>query len=117
MHQVKRVHWGGRHPAPLKVGAAVPVCVGVEYPMHAAELKAMLDRKPFQPLRLHMTTGETVEITRPDAAIVSRSMVYVGFGRLPDGVVERMNWHNLLHIVKVEPIEDAESGSGRRKSA
>ncbi len=87
--------------------------------MHPSELKALIDRRPFQPIRLHITGGETVDITHPDAAVVSRSLVCVGLGRLPDGVVERMNWYNLVHVVKVEPIHHTENGrrGPRRKSA
>jgi hypothetical protein len=85
--------------------------------MQAGELKAMIDHRPFRPLRLHMSSGETVDITHPDAAVVSRSMVYVGFDRLPDGVIERMLWYNLLHIVKVEPIGEPGADNGQRKSA
>ncbi len=82
--------------------------------MNPLELKSIIDRRPFEPIRLHITGGETVDITHPDAAVVGRSAVYVGQGRSPEGIVERMTWYNLIHIVKIEPLNGQQR---RRRSA
>jgi hypothetical protein len=84
--------------------------------MRAQELKHILDRRPFTPIRLHMSNGERVEVTHPDAAIVTQSLVFVGLGVSPEGIADRTSWYNLLHIVKVEPIQrnGSSRGKGRR---
>ncbi len=71
--------------------------------MRAMELKALLDRRPFQPIRLHITGGQHVDIVHPDHAIVSRSLVAVG---LPGsgGIAEAIVHYNLLHVVKISPL-------------
>ena len=43
--------------------------------MRPDEMKAILDRRPFEPVRLHISSGQTVDIKHPEMAIVSRSLV------------------------------------------
>lgn len=70
--------------------------------MRPEELKQIIDARPFVPIRLHMSTGERVDITHPDAAVVARTLVVVGSGMSADGIADRTSWYNLLHIVKIE---------------
>jgi len=76
--------------------------------MTARQLRQLLDERPFQPLRLHTSEGDTVDIKAPDLAIVTRSMVAVGVGE-PDDVADYVVHYSLRHIIKVEPL------NGRRK--
>ena len=46
--------------------------------MRADELRALLDRRPFEPIRLHISSGQTVDIKHPEMALVTRSLVVVG---------------------------------------
>jgi hypothetical protein len=82
--------------------------------MRPEELMKLLRRRPFIPLRLHMTDGETYDIRHPDNVIVLRSRVDIGV--MPDpgtGVVERVEYCSLLHIVRVEELQTAaSSGNG-----
>jgi len=80
--------------------------------MRAEELVQLLRRRPFIPLRLHMTDGQTYEIRHPDNVIVLRSRVDIGV--MPDpgtGVVERVEYCSLLHIVRVEEFQSGASAS------
>ena len=79
--------------------------------MRPEELKEIIDRRPFQPIRLHMSNGETVDIAHPDAAVVARTLVVVGLGVNAKGIADRTTWFNLLHIVKLEQLNN---GRGRR---
>ena len=80
--------------------------------MRADEFQALLNQRPFQPLRLHISSGQTVEIRHPELAIVGRSLVFAAVGRAdkpgapgePGRVVEHVAHYDLLHIVKIEPI-------------
>jgi len=78
------------------------------------ELVQLLRRRPFIPLRLHTTDGQTYDIRHPDNVIVLRSRVDIGV--MPDpgtGVVERVEYCSLLHIVRVEELHTASSsGNG-----
>jgi hypothetical protein len=76
--------------------------------MRPEELVQLLRRRPFIPLRLHMTDGQTYEIRHPDNVIVLRSRVDIGV--MPDpgtGVVERVEYCSLFHIVRVEELQTA----------
>ncbi len=80
--------------------------------MRADDLRELLNQRPFEPVRLHISSGQAVDIWHPELAIVSRSLVMVGVGRgdradepgEPDRVVHHFAHYNLLHIVKIEPI-------------
>ena len=87
--------------------------------MRPEELKDLISQRPFVPLRLHITGGETVDITHPDAAIVTKSMVYIGQGVGKSGVAERAARYSLIHVVKVEEIDRGHGNGkpGRRRSA
>lgn len=67
----------------------------------------LLRRRPFVPLRLHRTDGQTYDIRHPDNVIVLRSRVDIGVAPDPMGVVERVEYCSLLHIVRVEELQTA----------
>ena len=68
-------------------------------------MKAILDRRPFEPVRLHISSGQAVDIKHPEMAMVSRSLVAVGVRESDErGVADYIVHYNLLHIVKIEPL-------------
>jgi hypothetical protein len=76
-----------------------------ETAMRAEELMELVKARPFTPLRIHLTDGQTYDITHPDLVLVLRQRVDIG--QQPDpvsGVLERVAHCSLLHIVRVEPI-------------
>lgn len=83
--------------------------------MRAAELSELLKRRPFQPVRLHISSGERVDIRHPELALVSRSLVAVGVGQA-EGVADHIVHYNLLHVVKIEPLNGTRK-PGRTKRA
>ena len=72
--------------------------------MHAVEFVELLHRKPFIPLRIHMTDGEIYDIFHPDNIIVTHSYASIGRGAQPHGVVDRVDHCSLLHVVRIEEI-------------
>lgn len=71
--------------------------------MRANEMRALLDRRPFEPIRIHLSSGEHVDVKHPEMAIVSRSLIAVGVAgsrRVADYIVH----YNLIHVVKIEPL-------------
>ena len=74
--------------------------------MRADELRKLLDRRPFEPIRLHISSGQTVDIKHPELAFVTRSLVVVGVTESDDERVADYAVHyNLLHVVKIEPLD------------
>ena len=83
--------------------------------MRAEEMRALLDRRPFEPIRLHISSGQTVDIKHLEMAFVTRSLVVVGVAESDDRVADYAVHYNLLHIVKIEPLDGAKPKRGRAK--
>ena len=45
--------------------------------MRPDELRQILERRPVEPIRLHITSGQTVDNNHPERAVVCRSLVPV----------------------------------------
>ncbi len=72
--------------------------------MNAVEFMQLLKRKPFVPLRIHMADGEKYDIYHPDNIMVTHSRVDIGRGADPHGIVDRVDFCSLEHVVRVEDI-------------
>ena len=73
--------------------------------MRADELTELLRVRPFTPLRIHMTDGQSYDIRHPDMVLVLRQRVDIGMQPDPTtGVLERVEHCSLLHIVRVEQL-------------
>ena len=83
--------------------------------MRAEELRKILSRRPFEPVRLHISSGQTVDIRHPEMAFVTRSLVVVGVTESDEGVADYAIHYNLLHVVKIEPL-DGNKKRRRRKT-
>lgn len=74
--------------------------------MRPEELLQLLRRRPFVPLRIHMTDGRTHDIRHPELVLVLRSRVDIGVAPdLATGVLERVEYCSLLHVVRVEELQ------------
>ncbi len=72
--------------------------------MGADELREFLRATPFTPFRLHISSGQHVDVMHPEMALVARSLVAVGVVG-GDGQVDHLVHYNLIHIVKIEPLD------------
>lgn len=77
--------------------------------MRAAELRVLLDGRPFEPIRLHVSSGQTVDIKHPELAVVTRSLVFVGVTDSDERVADYGVFYNLLHVLKIEPLNDSKT--------
>ncbi len=85
--------------------------------MRANELQKILGRRPFQPVRLHGSSGEHVDIRHPEMALVSQSLVAIGVDGT-GGVADHIVHYNLVHVVKIKPMRGrgaAATGNGKPK--
>ena len=82
--------------------------------MRPEELLELLRRRPFIPLRLHMTNGQTYDIRHPDNVLVLRTRVDIGVTPDPGtGVLSRVEYCSLLHVVRIEELHTTTpSGNG-----
>ena len=72
----------------------------------AKNIRELLDRDPFPPFQLVMTSGKTYEVVSPNNAMLLKSEVFVVF---PDG--EQWAHVPFLHIASIETMAN---GRGRR---
>jgi hypothetical protein len=72
--------------------------------MPALEFVELIRRPPFIPLRIHMADGVSYDIFHPDNIIVSLSRIDLGRGADPHGIVDRVDYCSLEHVVRVEEI-------------
>jgi len=82
--------------------------------MRAEDLKKLLDRRPFQPMRIHISSGESVDVRHPEMVMLSRSIIFVAI-KLVRGLLHDFAWYNLIHVVKVEPLRQARRAGHRRQ--
>jgi hypothetical protein len=77
--------------------------------MSAEEMRGLLRRQPFQPLRLALSDGRVYVVTHPRLVIVGRTFLAVGL-RSPgddEDIYDRIIMLDLDQIVQVEPLESA----------
>jgi hypothetical protein len=81
--------------------------------MRPEELKALLNKRPFAPLRIHMTDGQSYDIRHPDNVLVLRSRVDIGVPTdTLTGIFDRVEHCSLLHVVRVEELQGAPQANG-----
>jgi hypothetical protein len=65
-------------------------------------LRAMLTRRPFEPMRVKMSNGETFEIRHPEMATLTKTALIIVLPE-PDGSPsEHFEVCSYLHIASVE---------------
>ena len=64
----------------------------------------MLTRRPFQPVRLTLSSGQTFEIRHPEMAFLTRTSILIGIDLAEDGVPAEFKIISLLHVASMEPI-------------
>jgi len=70
----------------------------------ARQLKERLEQKPFRPVRIRMSNGESYDIPNHDAAWVLRDSVEIGLDPDADGFVAYTRRCSILHIASIEDI-------------
>jgi hypothetical protein len=71
------------------------------------ELAAALRQRPFAPFRITLTEGSSYDIRHPELCMAGRRSAIIGITAPndPERLFERSVTVDLLHIVKLEPIE------------
>jgi hypothetical protein len=82
--------------------------------MRAEELMQVVRRRPFEPFRILLTTGQTYDIRHPELIWVFRQCADIALDPDPKtGVIDREERISLLHVVRIEGLErPVQHGSG-----
>jgi hypothetical protein len=73
--------------------------------MRPEELMQLLRRRPFIPVRIHISGGTTYDVRHPDSVLVLRGRVDIGVGADPvSGVLDSVQAVALIHIIRVEDL-------------
>ena len=83
--------------------------------MHHEDLRALLNKRPFEAFRFYLMDGVThYDVRHPEQCMVTRRMVVVGLpGENGDDVPDRAIFIGIIHIARVEPLSRAsESQAG-----
>jgi len=70
--------------------------------MIARELREILDRRPFRPIRIRISSGQYVDVAHPETVLLGSTMFSFVIPR-KNGTYD-MGWYNLVHVVKIEPL-------------
>jgi hypothetical protein len=66
--------------------------------------REMLARRPFQPVKLTLSSGQSFVIRRPEMAMLTRSSILIGTDLAEDGVPQEFKIVSLLHVASMEPL-------------
>ena len=72
--------------------------------MTVQAFQELLTKRPFQPFRLVMSSGQTYDVRHPEMAFLTRSDILVGIGDTDEGVPAEFKICSLLHVTSIEPL-------------
>jgi hypothetical protein len=72
--------------------------------MTVQTFREMLSRRPFQPVKLTLSSGQSYEIRHPEMAMLTRTSLLIGTDVAPDGVPAEFKIISLLHVTAIEPM-------------
>jgi hypothetical protein len=87
--------------------------------MPPQDLLQALRRRPFVPFRLHITDGTIYDVGHPELLLLAVGSAVVGLpsAKLPLPQVERYEIVDLLHVIRLEPLEAAAKPGGNGATA
>jgi hypothetical protein len=72
--------------------------------MTVQTFREMLSRRPFQPVKLTLSSGQSYEIRHPEMAMLTRRSLLIGIDVAPDGVPAEFKIISLLHVTAIEQM-------------
>ena len=82
--------------------------------MALADLLKAVRARPFTPFRLLLTNGESLEVHHPEMCMAGARSAVIGTpsSSQPLPVIDSYSIVDLLHIVRLEPIQQAAPSNG-----
>lgn len=75
--------------------------------MSLAVIKEALGRRPFEPFRIRLSSGDAYEVRHPEFAWLLKGGVYVGLPADKDELPDRAVFCSLLHVAAIETLASA----------
>ena len=72
--------------------------------MTVQSLKEILSRRPFQPVKITLSSGASYEIRHPAMALLTRTDLLIDTNLSADNIPAEFKILSLLHIASVEPV-------------
>jgi hypothetical protein len=72
--------------------------------MTVQTFREMLARRPFQPVKVVLSGGQSYEIRHAEMAMLTRTSLLVGTDVAADGIPAEFKILSLLHVTAIEPI-------------
>lgn len=72
--------------------------------MTVQTFREMLARRPFQPVKLTLSSGQSYEIRHPEMAMLTRTSLLLGTDVAEDGVPAEFKIISPLHVTAIEPL-------------
>ncbi len=69
------------------------------------EILNHLRRKPFDPIRIHISDGASYDVTHPEMMAATTHVVFIAQPPETDGVPERSVYCDPVHITRIEPLD------------
>jgi hypothetical protein len=66
--------------------------------------REILTRRPFQPVKVTLSSGRFYEIRHPETALLTRTDLLIGVDLADDGVPAEFRILSLLHVTAIEPL-------------
>jgi hypothetical protein len=66
--------------------------------------REILTRRPFNPVKLTLSSGQSYEIRHPEVALLTRTSILIGVDVADDGVPSEFKIISLLHVTAIEPL-------------
>jgi hypothetical protein len=80
--------------------------------MTLQDFDKLLKARPFQPFRVHLSSGETHEVRHPEMAFLMRTKLMLGLDPDKTGYPDDWTMISLLHVTSIQPVQ-----TRNRKSA
>ena len=69
--------------------------------------RELVGRRPFEPFRLVMSSGQTYDVRHPEMAWLTRTSILVGLEGSQDHVPAEFKICSMLHVTAIEPLNIA----------
>jgi hypothetical protein len=77
--------------------------------MTVQTFREMLGRRPFQTVKLTLSSGQSFEIRHPEMALLTRTSILIGVNLADDGVPAEFKVISLLHVASMEPANPSQA--------
>jgi hypothetical protein len=72
--------------------------------MRPTEIRAVLKKQPFRPMRVFLSDGAYYDIRHPEMVLVGQRDLVIGLDPSSEELPERMAYCDPMHVTRIEPL-------------